>query len=42
MILDSRYAHKTGLPFAMFPGSVAGLPADMATMPQLLRQVSCH
>ena len=33
-----RYAHKTGLPFAMFPGSVAGLPPDMATMPQLLRQ----
>ena len=27
-----------GLPFAMFPGSVAGLPEEMATMPQLLRK----
>ena len=36
--MTGRYAYNTGLPFAMFPGSVAGLPADMATLPQLLRQ----
>ena len=28
----------TGLPCAMFPGSVAGLPESMATMPQLMRE----
>merc|ERR1712215_603714 len=36
-LMTGRYASNTGLPFAMFPGSVAGLPDDMATMPQLLR-----
>ena len=30
--------NSTGLPFAMFPGSVAGLPKEMPTMPQLLRK----
>jgi len=38
-LMTGRYAHKTGLPFAMFPGNVAGLPADMPTMPQMMRQV---
>ena len=37
-LMTGRYAYNTGLPFAMFPGSVAGLPADMPTLPQLLRQ----
>ena len=37
-LMTGRYAVNTGLPFAMFPGSVAGLPEDMPTMPQLLRQ----
>ena len=36
-LLTGRYSANTGLPCAMFPGSVAGLPEDMATMPQLLR-----
>ena len=36
--MTGRYAHNTGLSFAMFPGSVAGLPPDMATLPQLLRE----
>ena len=38
LILDYRYAHKTGLPFAMFPGSVAGIPPEVETMPELLRK----
>ena len=37
-LMTGRYAHNTGLSFAMFPGSVAGLPPDMATLPQLLRE----
>lgn len=37
-LLTGRYSINTGLTFAMFPGSVAGLPPDMATMPQLLRR----
>ena len=37
-LMTGRYAVNTGLPFAIFPGSVAGLPEDMPTMPQLLRQ----
>ena len=37
-LLTGRYATNTGLNFAMFPGSVVGLPDDMATMPQLLRK----
>jgi len=37
-LMTGRYAANTGLPFAMFPGSVAGLPEEMATMPQLLRK----
>jgi len=37
-LMTGRYAVNTGLPFATFPGSVAGLPDDMATMPQLIRQ----
>ena len=37
-LLTGRYAANTGLPFATFPGSVAGLPDNMATMPRLLRQ----
>jgi len=37
-LMTGRYSANTGLLFAMYPGSVAGLPADMATMPQLLRQ----
>jgi len=37
-LLTGRYSANTGLPFAMYPGSVAGLPAEMATMPQLLRE----
>ena len=37
-LMTGRYAVNTGLTFAMFPGSVAGLPDEMATMPQLLRQ----
>ena len=36
-LMTGRYSANTGLPCAMFPGSVAGLPDDMATMPQLLR-----
>ena len=36
--MTGRYSANTGLPCAMFPGSVAGLPDNMATMPQLLRQ----
>ena len=37
-LLTGMYAHNAGLPFAMFPGSVAGLPEGMKTMPQLLRE----
>ena len=37
-LLTGRYATNTGLNFAMFPGSVVGLPDDMVTMPQLLRK----
>jgi len=37
-LMTGRYAANTGLPFAMFPGSVAGLPQEMPTMPQLLRK----
>ena len=37
-LMTGRYAHNTGLPFAMFPGSVAGLPAEIPTMPELLRE----
>ncbi|XP_066925705.1 arylsulfatase I-like [Clytia hemisphaerica] len=38
-LLTGRYARNTGLTFAMFPGSVAGIPDEMPTMPQLLRKV---
>ena len=37
-LMTGRYSPNTGLPCAMFPGSVAGLPDEMATMPQLLRR----
>ena len=37
-LLTGRYARNTGLTFAMFPGSLVGLPEDMPTMPQLLRK----
>jgi len=37
-LMTGRYALNTGLIFAMFPGSLAGLPDDMPTMPQLLRK----
>jgi len=36
--MTGRYSANTGLPFAMYPGSVAGLPPDMPTLPQLLRK----
>ena len=36
--MTGRYSANTGLTFAMYPGSVAGLPPNMPTMPQLLRQ----
>ena len=41
-LLTGRYASNTGLPCAMFPGSVAGLPDSMPTMPQLLRKSGYH
>ena len=37
-LMTGRYAHTTGLSFAMFPGSVAGIPPDVETMPELLRK----
>ena len=37
-LMTGRYSVNTGLTFAMYPGSVAGLPPDMPTLPQLLRR----
>jgi len=37
-LLTGRYASNTGLNIPTVPGSVAGLPEDMPTMPQLLRK----
>ena len=37
-LMTGRYSANTGLTFAMYPGSVAGLDPDMVTMPQVLRQ----
>ena len=37
-LMTGRYASNTGLTFAMLPGSIAGLPRGMATLPRLLRQ----
>jgi len=36
--LTGRYAGNTGLNFAMLPGSVAGIPKGMATLPNILRR----
>ena len=36
--MTGRYSSNTGLPTAFMPGSVVGLPNEMPTMPQLLRQ----
>ena len=36
--MTGRYAHNTGLTFAIYAGSRAGLPANIPTMPELLRQ----
>ena len=37
-LMTGRYAQNTGLSFAMLPGSVAGLPEGMETLPKLLRE----
>eukprot|EP00602_Paraphysomonas_sp_CaronLab_P008113 CAMPEP_0185030054 /NCGR_PEP_ID=MMETSP1103-20130426/16788_1 /TAXON_ID=36769 /ORGANISM="Paraphysomonas bandaiensis, Strain Caron Lab Isolate" /LENGTH=625 /DNA_ID=CAMNT_0027565023 /DNA_START=171 /DNA_END=2048 /DNA_ORIENTATION=- len=37
-LLTGRYAANVGLIFAMVPGSPAGLPTDIPTMPQLLKE----
>ena len=37
-LMTGRYAHNTGLTFAIYAGSRAGLPANIPTMPELLRQ----
>ena len=36
--LTGRYAGNTGLNFAMLPGSVAGIPKGMETLPNILRR----
>ena len=36
-LMTGRYSFNVGLPCAMAPGSVAGLPDDVPTMPQKLR-----
>ena len=36
--MTGRYSSATGMPFASLHGAVTGLPADMPTMPQLLRK----
>ena len=37
-LMTGKYAANVGLPCAMAPGSVAGLPDGIATMPQMLRK----
>lgn len=37
-MLTGRYAANVGLIFAMVPGSPAGLPSNIPTMPQLLKR----
>jgi len=37
-LMSGRYPANVGLAFAMLPGSLAGLPLDMPTLPQLLRK----
>jgi len=37
-LMTGRYSVNTGLTFAMYPGSVAGLPENMPTLPQMMRQ----
>lgn len=37
-LMTGRYSVNTGLTFAMYPGSVAGLPPDMVTLPQVMRR----
>ena len=37
-LMTGRYAHNTGLTFAIYAGSKAGLPPDIPTMPELLRK----
>lgn len=37
-LMTGRYSANVGLTFAMLPGSPAGLPLDVSTMPQLFRK----
>lgn len=37
-LLTGRYSYNTGLSFAIFPGSPAGLDPNITTLPQILRR----
>ena len=37
-LMTGRYASNVGLPYALVPGSVGGIPDSMATIPQLIRK----
>ena len=37
-LMTGRYASNVGLPYALVPGSVGGIPDSMATIPQLIRR----
>ena len=36
--MTGRYASNVGLPYALVPGSVGGIPDSLATIPQLIRR----
>lgn len=37
-LMTGRYAYKLGFSFAVFPGSPVGLPSNVTTLPQVMRE----